>query len=369
MKISKTVLFVSFLTAAGLVHAQTWKSGLKVIRRSGTEAAYKATEISRQITERVRLSHSFLRKPVLTSLEPNIHRFIFTVSPRGHENGFKGSGFVFAEKHLGKTILWGTSAAHTVRNMGSDVTVTFHLDGKDISFPATVELTGRKFGINAALIKLPEEAAEVALPIELAPEALSPQTTVFTYGFSNGSFKKTVRSVLVPGTERLLADFPSFNAPKPGFCGSVVLNEQGRAVGIETGGYELKHVPWLAHTERFSPLHRTSRISEIVPINQLHVLLREYHTPQAGARAILLQGINVGQVGVSEFIDRIFVEYNDGTLKILEHSPLWELLYLDQAIPNINQAKTVQIVINKNRTEEYAYRVDLNTRKVTREEF
>ncbi len=349
--------------------AQAWKSGLKAVRRSGTVNAYKATETARAITSRVQLQQSWLRKPVLHSLEPNIRRFIFTVAPRGAENGFKGSGFVFADKHNGQTVLWGASAAHTVRHMGKDVTVTFHLDGENISFPATVELTGRKFGLNAALIKLPEDVTKVALPIEFAESALAPKAPLFTYGFSAGNYKKTVRSVLLPGEDRLLADFPRMGVPKPGFCGSLVVNEYGQAVGIETGGYKVDEAPWGKHPGRLLSSTHTSRVSEIVPIRHLTTLLREFYTPNAGDRVILFSGMRVGMLGVDEYIERIHVLYKNGSFEMLERSPLWETRFLEQAVPNIDQALGVQILINKNRETEYLYRINLQTRTVTREEF
>lgn len=362
-----SILFL--LPAAGtLSHAQKWKPGLQAVRRSGTEAAYRATEMARQITQRVTLQHTLLRKPVLTSLEPNINRFIFTVAPRGEKNGFKGSGFVFANTHKGKTVLWGASAAHTVRHMGKDVTVTFHLNGNEVSFPATVELTGRKFGLNAALIKLPEEAAQVALPFERATEALPTQASVFTYGFSAGKYKKTERRILFPGDERLLAEFPVFGQPKPGFCGSVVLNAEGRAVGIETGGYDARHTPWLQQTKQNFPSLQFSRVSEIVPIRYLDVLLKEYYAPHTANRVILFSGIWVGSLGVDEFIERIYVRYTDGSFRIFDHSPLWQTMELNMFIPHLDKAETVKISINRARTYDYFYTVDLKTRTVTKED-
>lgn len=367
-KLTALLSLLFLLPATSLVHAQGRNAGLQAIRRSGTEAAYKATEMARQITAKIAVQRPLLRPAVLTSLEPNIHRFIFTVTPRGAEAGFKGSGFVFADKHQGKTVLWGASAAHTVRHMGKDVTVTFHLQGQKVSFPATIELTGRKFGVNAALIKLPEEVAQVALPFEISKQAVAPKSPVFTYGFSDGTFKKTVRSVLVPGSERLMADFPRLFPPKPGFCGSVVLNEKGQAVGIETGGYDLNSAPWMSQMEGYTPLRNVSRISEIVPAEHLNILLREHYTAHAGDRVLLLQGMKVGTLGVDEFIDRISVHYKNGAMKIFEHSPLWEPMFLDQAITHLEQAQTVDILINKNRLEQYVYHIDFRTRSVTREE-
>lgn len=357
------------LTAVGFSsEAQIFKSAGKASLASAGKSAAQAAQLSRQILKGVRLQTPLFRTPVLTSIEPNIRRFVFTVEARGQKNGFKGSGFVFADNRSGQTVLWGASAAHTVRHLGKDVTVTFHLNDKDVSFPATVALTGRKFGLNAALIKLPEDAAEVALPVEMTKKPTDPKDALFTYGFSEGSFKKTVRSVLASGEERLLADFPRFGAPRAGFCGSVVLNREGRAVGIETGGYALQDAKW---EQPFPPeklLQRATRVSEIVPIHKLNVLLREYYTPQAGERTILFKGIQVGKLAVDEFIDKIAVHYKNGGIKFFEHSPLWNIQMLENAVPYLGQAEAVRILINKNRSIQYTYEVDLKTRTVTRED-
>lgn len=367
LKILLSVLVL--LCAAGeILHAQALKAGPKTLRAPGF-AARKATETARKITEGIALQRPLLRQPVLTNLEPNIRRFIFTVTPRGAVSGPQGSGFVFASQHQGKTVLWGASAAQTVKDMGRDITITFHLDGAPVSFPATVELAGREPGLNAALIKLPQEAAQVALPFMLAPEAVSADETLFTYGFSEGNYKKTVRSVLVPGTERLVATHPRFSAPKAGFNGSVVLNEQGQAVGIELGGYELKSAQWPAQIDSYKPykpLQKVSRVSEIVPARQLNALLREYHTTQAGSRVILLDGIKAGKLGVDEYIDRLVVHYQDGTHKVLERSPLWNLQLMADAVPEIENAQNVEIIISKNNGTRFVYQVDLTTRRAAR---
>lgn len=366
----KTLFSVLILLAAAgtPAHAQALKTGLKTLRAPGF-AASKAAETARKITEGIALQRPLLKKPVLTNLEPNIRRFIFTVTPRGAVSGPQGSGFVFADYYQGKTVLWGASAAQTVKNMGTDVTVTFHLDGAPVSFPATVELAGREPGLNAALIKLPREAAQVALPFMLAPASVSAKETLFTYGFSEGNYKKTVRSVLVSGSERLVADYPRFSEPKTGFNGSVVLNERGQAVGIELGGYELKSAQWpeqIGSYKPYKPLQKVSRVSEIVPTRQLNALLREYHAAEAGSRVILLDGINVGKLGVDEYIDRLVVHYKDGSQKVLEHSPLWELQFMSRAVPEIENAQNVEIIINKNDGTHFVYQVDLTARRAAR---
>lgn len=370
MNILKHFLFIFILLSAAqmFLYAQAWKNGLKAVPRSGTEAAYKTTELARRITERVRLQKPLWGRTVLANLEPNIHRFIFTVAPHGQTNGFKGSGFVFADQRGGKTTLWGASAAHTVRHMGKDVTVSFHINGEEISFPATIELTGRKFGLNAALIKLPEEAAEVALPFERSDEGVTPSSPVFTYGFSAGKYKKTQREILFLGGERLLASFPHFGEPKTGFCGSAVLNAQGRAVGIETGGYDARQTEWNQQLQKMFPRFSFTRVSEIVPIRYLDVLLKEYYAPHSAKRSVILDGTIAGTLEVNEFISRIYVRYQDGSSRIFVRSPLWETMSLGTFLPDLNKAETVSIVVDHNREYDYFYTIDMKTGSVTKKD-
>lgn len=104
----------------------------------------------------------------------------------------------FCRKYQGKTILWGATAAHIARAVGREVTVTFHLHGRDVSFPAEIVLTGRKYGLNAALIKLPPEAVETARPVVQAETAPIKGDLLFTYGFSAGQYKKRCAARLRP---------------------------------------------------------------------------------------------------------------------------------------------------------------------------
>lgn len=333
---------------------------------AGQMSAAQALNASQKIIQNIRLEKQFFRSPVLQPFEHHVRHFIFTVSARGAANPFKASGFVFAEEHEGKTVLWGATAAHVARAMGKDVTVTFYLDGQEVSFPAQIVLTGRKYGLNAALIKLPPEALAAARPVIAAKGLPAKDEALFTYGFSAGQYKKTLRRVITAGTERVVADFPRLNAPKPGFCGSLVVNTQGKAVGIEAGGYspQQEKMQWYhnrKHSTRLLSQADMSRISEVVPFTRLHDLLKEYRRPGSAARVMLFDGILVGKLHTDEFIESITVRYKDGSHKLLMRNPFFDLTYLN-ALFDLNGARQAEIIINKGRTHRYSYWVDLPRR-------
>lgn len=350
----------------------------KAAPQAGSSSRVQAAEVSfaRAAQEAdALLAHATLRartwrSPVLDPLEKNIHHFIFTVSQVGQEQGFHGSGFVIAENLSGKTVLWGVTAKHVLNAFHGDLQITFSAGGKRTTFPVKNVISGRKYGLNAALLQLPQEAAQVARPIPLELAAPLPQETVFAFGFNRGKYQKLTRQVIYSHAERLIARFPFFNQPKPGFCGCPVVNEKGRLVGIETGGYvpaqennswyyKLKKNPHLKNTD-------ISRVSEIVPTNRLILLLKEYYHPGAGNRSMYLNGIKVGELDVHEFIEFIRVWYRDGRVATLERNPFLEPGMLEQWL-DLQGATQVSIQVNKNRSQHSFYIVDLLNKTVTKQ--
>lgn len=329
-------------------------------------SAVQAVQFSQRLVGSVHVEKPLFRSPVLQPFEQHIHHFIFTVSARDAHRPFKGSGFVFAEEYQGKTVLWGATAAHIARAIGKEVTVTFHVNGQEVSFPAEVVLTGRKYGLNAALIKLPPEAFEAARPVVGAHAAPEKGAPLFTYGFSAGQYKKTLRRVITANTERVVADFPRLNTPKPGFCGSLVVNAEGQAVGIEVGGYapEQENLQWYhnrRHATQRLPQADLSRISEVVPFVRLYDLLKEYRQPGSAARVMLFDGILVGKLHPDEFIESITVRYQNGSHKLFMRNPFFDLSYLN-ALFDLHGARQAQIIISKGRTHRYSYFLDLEKR-------
>ncbi len=357
------------LSAAG-VRNTAGIAPIQMAEMSATKglSAAAAFNISRQIIEQSQLKKSFLMTPSLTPFEQYAPRFIFTISPQGIKNPFRGSGFVFAEQHEGKTVLWGFTAAHIARGMGTDVNVTFYLHGQEYTYPARVVSIGRKYGLNAALIQLPQEVAEVAIPVIARSQLPKPGDQLFTYGFSAGIYKKTLRRVIAANAERVVADFSSFNRPKPGFCGSLVLDAQGKAVGIEVGGYSPKNdnLHWYMQRNQLKfPKGDLSYISEVVPFSRAYDLLMEYRQTGSASRMMLFDGIPLGKLAADEFVEGITVRYADGTYKYIERNPFFSLTDLEKLFP-LRYAIAAEVVINKNRTQMLGYWVDLQKREAKR---
>ena len=57
----------------------------------------RALAFSRALIHKNQSTKPLLHKPKLVPFEQYVRHFIFTVSPRGQKDAFKGSGFVFAE--------------------------------------------------------------------------------------------------------------------------------------------------------------------------------------------------------------------------------------------------------------------------------
>ena len=332
-------------------------------------SAKRALAFSRARLKETTATKPLVAAPQLHPFEQYAKHFVFTVSARGVKNPFKASGFVFADKNGKDTVLWGFAAAHAVRYMGTEVNVTFYSDGKEYTFPAEIVLTGRKFGLNAALIKLPPAVAQVALPVIPARTLPKPKDLLFTFGFSAGKYKKTIRQTIHSGSERVVASFPFYNQPKPGFCGSLVLNERGEAVGIEVGGYSPKeeNLDWYRYRKQLQkmPQANLSRISEIVPLSRALDLLQQYRNPGSSKRIMLFNGLRVGYLRPDEFIESVGVRYQNGMLVKLPRNPFFALEKL-HALFHLENAIQAEIVINKNRTETYGYLVNLKNRTVTR---
>lgn len=331
----------------------------------------RALAFSRALIHKNQSTKPLLHKPKLVPFEQYVRHFIFTVSPRGQKDAFKGSGFVFAEQQGDKTVLWGLSGAHVVRYMGTKVDVTFYAGGEKYTYPAEIVLTGRKYGLNAALIKLPQKAAEVARPVIQAAQAPQAGDALFTFGFSAGTYKKTLRRVLFAGSERVVANFPVLNPPKPGFCGSLVLNSKGEAVGIEVGGYspQKEGQQWyqVRRGLRGLPSGDLSRISEIVPLARAYDLLAAYRHPGQAARKMWFDGIPVGELAPDEFVASVTVRYANGHYRLVMRNPFMELAALEKFF-SLSGAVQAEIIVNKKRTQTYMYVVNLETRKIEKQE-
>ena len=273
-----------------------------------------AQKTAKELLQNAAMDRPLIQTPSIEPLEQNIHRFVFTISSRYEPGKIVGTGFVFVPDIPGQEpALWGATTTDVARKTGKDILVTFHTKyPQDFSFPAQIVGRGHPDGVNAALIRLPEQSAIVALPIELSPEPFPfGEQPLMAYGFNtNGSFYKKGLSLGFAGTDRLIAQSPRPVSAENG-NGGLVVNARGQALGIYNGTFR----PGRAGTAFPSNTSRATQVasylSEVTPISHLTHLFKEQAAAHSAARALLFDGMFLGKVEVDEAVRRMKVFYKD----------------------------------------------------------
>ena len=299
--------------------------------------------------------------------------FYLPYRPQVKENGFQAGGFVFAEENNGKTVLWGVAPLEYVQHMGQNVEVSFYVAGKKFTYPAEVVLTGRTEGINAALIRLPDQVLEVARPVIWAKEYPQKGTNLFTYGYNNGRYQKAQRRVITAHTERIVESLPPAEAEGTlTNAGGLVVNEKGEAVGLSLGTSHplADRAEWYWNRRSNKDLPKTqdlSAIGEILPFARVQDLLREYRNPGSAQRVVLFGGIWVGKLPITETVKSVTAYYENGFEQTIDKNPFLKIGSMDVPF-EYEGLKKGKIVISRKDGSTYAYWVDVEKRIVTREE-
>lgn len=331
-----------------------------------------AVQVSQQIAAASRVQSSLLKGTALQPFEQNTPHFLFTVSAAGKDGGFKASGFVIAEEYNGETVLWGIAPQEYVQYMGKDVEISFYIKDKKFTYPAEVVLAGRAEGINAALIRLPQEALQVARPVMWAKDYPKKGTNLFTYGYNKGQYQKAQRRVLTANTERIIEGLNPEEEETLTDAGGLVVTDKGEAVGLSLGTShplaDRAEWYWNRYSNRNYPKKQDlSNISEIVPFSRLQDLLREYRNPGSARRVLLFGGLRVGKLPITETVKSVTAYYEDGFEQTLNQNPLLEVTSLDTGF-EFKGLQKAKIIISRADGSTYAYWVDMQTRNITLEE-
>ena len=325
----------------------------------------RAEQIARDLLKNASMDKPLFQIPSIDPLEQNIHRFVFTVSPRHDPQKIAGTGFVFIQDVPGEEPrLWGATTTDVARKTGKDVIITFHTKyPQDFSFPAQIVRQGHPDGVNAALIRLPEQSSRVALPIELSADPFPhKEQPLMAYGFdTNGNFYKKGLSLSFSGTDRLIARSPRPISAENG-NGGLVVNERGQALGIynatfhpnKDGLFLSPNIQWATRSNAY--------LSEFTPISHLIHLFKEQAVPHSAARALLFDGMFLGKVEVDEAVRRMKVFYKDREPLLLSLNPFWSLNTLHEFVPELKNALYVEIYISGGQQPPHLYKVDLEKR-------
>ncbi len=311
-----------------------------------------------------------LTPPSIKPLDNNIQRFIFTVAPKDYGAAAVGSGFVFAQTQPNGTVrLWGVTTADIADQAGPNVRLTFHLpQQRPISFPGKIVARGSVAGSNAALIEVPEDFADVALPVVPSSQR-KVGASALTYGFhADGNLYKMGLAPFMQTSERGLAHITPSPSPLS-LQGGLVVDANGHALGIYNTSYNAsqKADGWIPSHKRKFFQDGLNEVGEFIPLKHVEYLLREYEKPHSAARAILFDGRIIGNLELNESILQINVTYDNATPATLDKNPLWSLHDLDKFIPNLDHATRVYVhIAGADGQYKYTYDIDLKKNRSVR---
>ncbi len=328
-------------------------------------SANLAQKAAKELLQNAAMDKPLIQTPSIEPLEQNIHRFVFTISPKHEPGKIAGTGFVFVpDIPAQEPVLWGATTTDVARKTGKDVIITFHTKyPQDFSFPAQIVEQGHPDGVNAALIRLPEQSAIVALPIELSPDPFPfGDQPLMAYGFNtNGSFYKKGLSLGFAGTDRLVAQSPRPVSAENG-NGGLVVNAHGQALGIYNATFQPGRLGTVFPLSTSRATQTASYLSEVTPITHLTHLLKEYRVPHSAARALLFDGMQIGKVEIDEAVRRMKVVYKNQESLLFPLNPFWTLSTLHEFIPDLKKASYVEIYVSGGKQAPHLYKVDLEKR-------
>lgn len=337
---------------------------------SQAPSAHDALQNSVNLLAHASWERSLLTPPSIKPLDNHIQRFVFTVSPQDYGAAPVGSGFVFAQTQPNGTVrLWGITTADIANQAGPNVRLTFHLpQQRPISFPGRIVARGSAAGSNAALIEVPEDFADVALPVVPSTRGIA-NGGALAYGFhTDGNLYKTGLAPFMQTSERGLAHAKP-TPFSPTMQGGIVVDESGHALGIYNTSYDAteKTAEWVPPHKRKFFKDGLNEVSEFIPIKHVEYLLREYEAPHSAARVILFDGRIIGKIELNESIMQIDVTYDNATPATLDKNPMWSLHDLDKFIPDLDHATRIYVHISgADGQYKYTYDIDLKNNRFFR---
>ena len=199
----------------------------------------------------------------------------------------QGTGFVIQETYQGKTYLWGITATHYLFQKPA----LLYPDGSNKLIPISLVAQGSPGGADVSLFPLPSEMAGKVTPLKLASRLPKVNDELFSISMFDEKFHyEPERQVKEVSPLRLITSLqvnPQDN--REGACGSPVFNKKGEVVGVHIGSSLTHQIGW------------------VVPVNQIRSLLQAYHNQGNNPSPLILNGVQIGQINVNEFIQNIVV--------------------------------------------------------------
>ncbi len=217
----------------------------------------------------------------------------------GKTGGF--SVTVIEVEHGGQPEVFGVIASHVLpdsyytykESLKKDFHVTLtRPDGSEVRVAAHVVQTSPKSMLDISLVKFDPQYEALLEPLALSREPVTLQEHLFSYGYANGAMAQTPRTVQANSFLSVRTD-QHIEGLRYGFCGSPLLDAQGRVKAIHTGTVEGKN--------------GQADVSYGTHAGHIDLLVQAYHNNGLAVYNLEIDGQRIARLNVDEYISAVYI--------------------------------------------------------------
>ncbi len=326
-----TTLVPQAHTGVAKVGVLSSKEGQAAILDKAKQQAERVEELVTALEKKQELRNKWLNEIFQTGIGKSV---LFAPFEADTSNGF--SVTVFKTNYQGMEEIFGVMASHALASnpamLSSSIKKNFQVevklaDGTTQLVSAQVVQSAPQSMLDLSLVKFDKQAENLLVPLELANTSLETEKVFASIGYKQG------RAVVV---DRIVKDFSflSIRTNNPiegnqnGFCGSPLLTDNNRIAAIHTG--------------------YVGDISYGAQVQHIQTLLNAYHNAGNATYFLTINGQNLAQLDVDEYITSISL-YDTENKRLFLH--------------NYNDKFSQSVLTNALKENPQAQYLLINTRK------
>lgn len=261
---------------------------------------------------------------------------VFRAYPQGREDRHALSGFVFKTNYYGREEIFGVIATHSVPltykdPLGAYITARITVNGREKDIPGKMVQIASPMMLDMVLIKFNPEDEPLLTPLTLAEQEPAVEDKLQVTGYVQQELSFVLNKPLLMSTLTSLR-FPLNKTWRDvaGMCGSPVLNEDGKVVGMFTGT-----------GEESSSLSHTGFATKS---SYLHTLVAAYHSGTEKATFPLMLGEHkIVDLHINEFVSNVYLQDEQGH-RILRQNVHYKFPY-NTLMQHLPQARYITLNI------------------------
>ncbi len=211
------------------------------------------------------------------------------------------SGFsitIFKTSYQGQEEIFGVIASHALPESYYTLHNSLHRnfqayvqqpDGDIKEIPGTVVQISPRSMLDISLVKFPQEAQQGLRPLELADAPVQSYEVLYSPGFAAGLPSEETRTVTKLSFLSVQTD-QNLPGERYGFCGSPLLDSQGKIKAIHTGTKESADAP---------------QVSYGTHAHFINLLVQAYHQGGQALYDLNIKGHTLARLNVDEYISAI----------------------------------------------------------------